>query len=300
MPIATGRNARTYQLKLTRAGALYIVLTLLLGFAAVNTGNNLLYLLVSALLGFMVVSGLLGQQNLQRLELRFPPGYELYAATDSLIEIELYNRRRWLPAFLIQIECGGEAVLVPLLATGNKVSRRLILNMPQRGLQSPDLVRLTSCFPINFFIRSRTLQLNQQLLVFPRPLKFALPVGEGESRQVMRTDLPLPGIDGEIRSIDDYRVGDPLKSIHWKLSAKSSGFKSKRQQRLGSPSLHLDLATIPGLQEEKLSRCTYLINFYSRRQRAIALRLGQKSYPAAIGKAHRLKLLAELARYDQR
>ena len=40
------------------------MLTLLLGFAAVNTGNNLLYLLVSALLGFMAVSGILGRLNL--------------------------------------------------------------------------------------------------------------------------------------------------------------------------------------------------------------------------------------------
>jgi len=42
-------------------------MTLLLGFAAVNTGNNLLYLLVSALLGFMAVSGVLGKWNLSRL-----------------------------------------------------------------------------------------------------------------------------------------------------------------------------------------------------------------------------------------
>jgi len=40
----------------------------LIGFAAVNTGNNLLYLLVSALLGFMAVSGVLGKWNLAGVE----------------------------------------------------------------------------------------------------------------------------------------------------------------------------------------------------------------------------------------
>ncbi|PLX76004.1 MAG: hypothetical protein C0615_07340, partial [Desulfuromonas sp.] len=66
-------------MKLTRAGTLYIVLTLLLGFAAVNTGNNLLYLLVSALLGFMAVSGLIGRYNLARLRVDFLPPPEIYA-----------------------------------------------------------------------------------------------------------------------------------------------------------------------------------------------------------------------------
>jgi uncharacterized protein (DUF58 family) len=275
-------------------------LTLLLGFAAVNTGNNLLYLLVSALLGFMVVSGVLGQQNLQRLEVRFRPGYELYAATNSTLDIELLNRRRWLPAFLIRLEMADDAVLLPLLATGQKSQLRLTLSMPQRGLQPVPQIKLTSCFPINFFIRSRIIRSAQQLLVFPQPLICALPVGDGDSRQARRDELPLPGFDGEIRGIDDYRAGDPLKSIHWKLSARHAGYKSKRLTQLGAPSLQLDMQTLPGTLEEKLSRCAYLINHYSRQQRPVGLRLDQQLLPSAQGSAHRQKLLAALALYDQR
>ena len=272
----------------------------MLGFAAVNTGNNLLYLLVSALLGFMVVSGILGQQNLQRLEVRLRPGHELYAATNSSLDIELHNRRRRLPAFLIQLEIAEAAVLFPLLATGRKSQQRLTLRLPRRGLQPLPPIKLTSRFPINFFTRSRTIDSDQQLLVFPHPLKCTLPAGNGDSRQARQAELPLPGIDGEIRSIDDYRAGDPLKSIHWKLSARHEGYKSKRHQRLGSPALQLDLESIPGTLEEKLSRCTYLINHLSRRQRPIGLRLGRMLLPPALGRRHRQKMLAELAVYAQR
>ncbi len=275
-------------------------MTLLLGFAAVNTGNNLLYLLVSALLGFMAVSGVLGQRNLQRLEVRFRPGYELYAATDSSLDIELHNRRRWLPAFLIQLEIAEAAVLFPLLATGRKSQQRLTLRLPRRGLQSLPPIKLTSRFPINFFIRSRTINSEQPLLVFPQPMKCTLPVAAGGSREARLVELPLPGLDGEIRSIDDYRVGDPLKSIHWKLSARHAGYKSKRQQQLGAPALLLDLESFPGTLEEKLSRCTYLINYFSRQQRPIGLRLDQKLLPAPPGHRQRQKMLAELAVYAQR
>ena len=275
-------------------------MTLLLGFAAVNTGNNLLYLLVSALLGFMAVSGVLGHQNLQRLEVRFRPGYELFAATDSILDIELHNRRRWLPAFLLRLEIAEAAVLFPLLATGQKAQQRLSLRMPQRGLQPAPPIRLTSCFPINFFVRSRTLNSAQQLLVFPQPLPCALSAGAEDSYQNRQDDLPLPGGDGEIRAIDDYRPGDPLKAIHWKLSARHRGFKSKRLNQLGSSSLVLDLQLLPGSREEQLSRCTYLVNRYSQQQRPVGLRFNQQLLPPAVGGVQRQKLLAALALYAER
>ena len=248
----------------------------------------------------MTLSGVLGQQNLQRLELRFRPGYELYATIPSSLEIELCNQRRWLPAFLLRLEISGEIMFFPLLAAGHKLPQRLLLSMPMRGTQPFPPDRVTSCFPINFFIRSRTLHTTQQLLVFPCPLKSALPTGEGVGKQTRQNELPVPGSDGEMRSIDDYRPGDPLKSIHWKLSARHAGFKSKRQTRLGSPALQLDLQALPGSFEERLRRCTYLINYSCRQNRPVGLRLDNKRFPAALGSSHRLKLLAELARYDQR
>ncbi len=286
-------------MKLTRAGALYIALTLLLGFAAVNTGNNLLYLLVSALLGFMAISGLLGQQNLQRLEVRFFPANELYAATASAVEVELLNRRKWLPAFLICVETDSTAAQFPVLAATVKQRRKISLTLPLRGYQSLPTVRITSRFPINFFVRSRHLQLEQQVLVFPRPLAGDLPAGATESRQNRQEDLAQMGADGGLRSIDNYREGDPLKSIHWKHSARHEDYKVKRLHRLGAPSLLLDFAELPGSVEEKLSRCTYLINHHARQQQAIGLRLPERSFSPAIGSAHRHKLLTELALYDR-
>lgn len=45
-----------------KAGFFYILLTIFLGVAAVNTANNLIYLVVSALLGFMGISGFFRRQ----------------------------------------------------------------------------------------------------------------------------------------------------------------------------------------------------------------------------------------------
>ena len=60
---------------------MYIAITLLLGFAAVNTGNNLLFLVVSGLLAFMSVTGLAGMTNLKGLTPELVPPVEIFAGS---------------------------------------------------------------------------------------------------------------------------------------------------------------------------------------------------------------------------
>lgn len=286
-------------MKLTRAGGVYIAITLLLGFAAVNTGNNLLYLMVSALLGFMAISGLLGQQNLQRLTVKVLPSDNLYANLPGQVEIELANRRSWLPAFLISVEIGAGKTLFPVIGAGHRERLALSLTLSTRGYQPLPPVWVLSRFPINFFIRSRRLQVSQQLLVFPQPKFASIPFGHGDSRNVRRYDVAEPGVDGDLRSIDAYQSSDPIKSIHWKLSARHEEYKVKRLHRLGAPSLLLDLDDFSGSLELRLSQCTFLINQLTRQQRPVGLRLGDRLLSPGTGRLQQLKLLSELACYDR-
>jgi len=48
-------------IKINKAGYIYILLTILVGFSAVNTANNLVYIIASALLSYMLVSGISGE-----------------------------------------------------------------------------------------------------------------------------------------------------------------------------------------------------------------------------------------------
>ncbi|MCF6179372.1 MAG: DUF58 domain-containing protein, partial [Geopsychrobacter sp.] len=171
--------------------------------------------------------------------------------------------------------------------------------MTPRGVHRLPSLRIASCFPINFFVRYRRQELQQQMLVFPRPLVATVPDSAGDSRQAQQKDLPQSGIDGELRGIDNYRDTDPLKSIHWKLSARHDEYKVKRQHRLGAPSLVLDLEDFSGPLEDRLGRCSFLVDQLSRQQRAVGLRLGEQFFPPRHGTAHRHKLLTELALYGQ-
>ena len=277
---------------------MYILLTLLLGFAAVNTGNNLLYLLVSALLGFMAASGLLGQKNLQNVTVSCLPGQELYAGIQSSATIKVSNRHRFWPVFLVRIEIGGHFFLAPVIPAGQGVTGRIPLTIARRGYQPlPDL-RIGSCFPVNFFVRSRRLTEEQQLLVFPAPSNTARPSVEAATSAAWVQESTARGSEGDIHSIGDYVPGDPLKSIHWKLSARQQNLKIKQLNRPFSESVVIDLDELPGGVEARLSQGCYLINHHYRQGRAVGLRLADRWWAPALGDSHKYRLLKALALYD--
>ena len=62
--------------------------------AAINTGNNLLYLLVSALLALIVVSGILSEQAMRGLALTPITPEELYAGRPARHGAPVANRKR--------------------------------------------------------------------------------------------------------------------------------------------------------------------------------------------------------------
>ncbi|TFG89670.1 MAG: DUF58 domain-containing protein [Gemmatimonadales bacterium] len=275
-------------------------MTLLLGFAAVNTGNNLLYLLVSALLGFMAVSGVLGRWNLARLSLRCIPPAEVFDGVPTLLGIELVNGRRRLPVCLLEIALGAEQVLFPLVEPGTSRRRALTFTLTGRGWQKLPPVQVRSRFPINFFIRSLTLVVADPVLVFPAPRPCPLPwqADAGGSRGAAPTTHK--GMEGEVSRIGDYSGGEPLRLIHWKLSARHDQLKVKELSATRRAPVILDLATVPGTGlEERLRSASYLVQLLLRDGRPVGLRAGNTLLPARHGHPHKLRLLRTLALYDR-
>ena len=271
-------------------------MTLLFGFAAVNTGNNLLYLLVSALLGFMAVSGFLGQHNLQSVALTIPATGEFYAGLPGVLRFRLANRRR-LPVFLLTVSVGDEQQLFPVLSPGERRDGHLHVTLPRRGYQPLPPVLLSSPFPVNFFVRSRQLDPSRDCLVFPRPRPVPWPYGAGNDSGPARVELLGRGQDGELRGIVGYRAGDPLKMIHWKLSARQPELQVKQLGRQGTSSIMLIPDEWPGPLDIRLGRAAYLLERALSKHCAVGLRLGDRTIAPAFGSRHRHRLLKELAVY---
>jgi uncharacterized protein (DUF58 family) len=95
------RDAVDYDV--TRIGIIYVVLALVIGVAALNTGNNLLYIVVAAMLAAILVSGIVSALVLRDLELDVHVPEHVFAGQPVMGRILLRNPRRWLPALSIHV-----------------------------------------------------------------------------------------------------------------------------------------------------------------------------------------------------
>src|SRR6202162_1046539 len=80
--IGTVRIREAFDYDVTRVGIIYVVIVLLIGIAALNTGNNLLYIVVAAMLAAIVVSGVASAVVLRELELELKIPDHIFAETE--------------------------------------------------------------------------------------------------------------------------------------------------------------------------------------------------------------------------
>jgi len=99
--VGAGKMREALDFEVTKAGALYAVVVLLIGIAALNTGNNLLYIVVAAMLAAIVVSGIASWLCLRGLELEMKIPDHIFAGTEVPGTLCVRNPRRWIPSLSI-------------------------------------------------------------------------------------------------------------------------------------------------------------------------------------------------------
>jgi uncharacterized protein (DUF58 family) len=95
------RDAIDYEV--TRVGVFYMVAVVLIAVAALNSGNNLLYIVVACLLGAILVSGLASAIVLNALELDVNLPEHIFAGQPIKGRLLLHNPRKRLPSFSIGV-----------------------------------------------------------------------------------------------------------------------------------------------------------------------------------------------------
>jgi uncharacterized protein (DUF58 family) len=92
-----------FDFDVTKIGIVYVAIVLLIGIAALNTGNNLLYIVVAAMLAAILVSGIASAVVLRNLELDVRLPEHLFAGRPMLGRIALRNQGRLLPSFSVNV-----------------------------------------------------------------------------------------------------------------------------------------------------------------------------------------------------
>lgn len=228
-----------FKLKLTRWGAIYLLALLVLGFAAVNTGNNALMGLLGLALASYAVSGLWSREVLGRTELQVAAlPRDVFAGRPVVVEVELVNRSRWFPAYgLVLSDAAGHRLLVEaLLAPGARCRRGVKLEFPARGWTELGPWTLEVLLPLGFFVKSKRLAQERRILVYPRllPSATAAPGGAGGGRSLETFDDR--GREGDVVQLRPYRDGDDSRQMHWKQTARQQRpIVVDRQRRAAAP-----------------------------------------------------------------
>jgi uncharacterized protein (DUF58 family) len=101
--VAVSRIHDAIDYDVTRVGVIYVVAVLVIGIAALNTGNNLLYIIVAAMLAAVLVSGFASAAVVRGLEVELRLPEHVFAGELFSGAIVLRTRRRWMPAFSISV-----------------------------------------------------------------------------------------------------------------------------------------------------------------------------------------------------
>ncbi len=223
----TWRRLRAWRrIRFTTGGAVFTAGAFAIGFAAVNTGNNLLYLLLGAMLGFIALSGWLSEQVLRGLTVtrRTPQGVTV--GRTFRITYHVTNRKPRFPTLAVHlIEEGLPGIAcIGRLDPRESVTVRSENHFIKRGVYRLEALTLSTAFPFGLFTKERDLTLPGELVIWPRadrPVSMPAPPGGTSRPRYSDVSGVTVGARGEFRGLREYRVGDDPRDIHWRSTART-------------------------------------------------------------------------------
>ena len=232
------------KLKFTREGKYYLGITLGVGFAAINTGNNLLYLLLGMLLSLIVVSGVMSDLSLRHLTVtrRLPARAQVGRA--HLVEIEVYNHKKRIPSYAIEVEdlragqpADKRCFFLKISPSSAQVAayRR---TPARRGRDRHTGFRIATRFPFGLFEKSREVEAEGDLIIYPAVDPVRLPA-EDAGRREGGTSLSGRGGGDETYGLRPMREGDDPRDIYWKKSTVRDQLVLRERARETRPDVQI-------------------------------------------------------------
>ncbi len=251
------------------------------------------------MLSFMGISGIFGKINLSKIDVTIKIPEEIYAGIPAPIKVELKNNKKFFPVILAKIKIFDKDKIFLSVDKKSKDSIFIELKFNKRGIYNLEKISICSVFPFNFFTRCRNLQKNVQFLVFPKAKPCKILSDEGNTKEKKGEKFSnKTGYENELISIRNYKIGDPLKYISWKATAKTDKLKTKELSSSSFNPVLIDFNEIPANNlEEKISCTTFLILDFYKKGVPVGLKIDKTVYKPDLSKNHKIKLLKELAKY---
>ena len=225
--------------KLTREGAVYIGGVFVVALAALNSGNNLLFMILASLLAGILVSGVLSRIVLTGVEMKLELPEHIFAGQPILAAAELRNEKQTLPSFSLRV-VGEEKksqqqiltrpVYFPYIPRQQLARQSVELVFPRRGVYRQEAFGIRTKFPFGFLQKTRKVESPMEVVIYPpvaptEEFYEILPLVSGELESFAR------GRGHDLYSIRNYEPGDGARAVDWKASAKTGALKVREFTR---------------------------------------------------------------------
>lgn len=235
VPVLARRTALRWigykmEYRISREGWIYILGIFLVALAALNTGNNLLFLILACLIAIILMSGILSSITLSGIEMRLELPEHIFAAQPVRALVELQNEKLTLPSFSLRVEAvrrkdSPGAVMLetpvyfPYVPKHDRIQQHVPVTFPRRGVYSQDAFRIVTRFPFGFLQKARRIDLKSEALVYPsveptRDFLEILPGMQGALESLAK------GRGQDLYALRDYQPRDSSRHVHWKASAR--------------------------------------------------------------------------------
>ena len=314
-----------FPLEVTSGGAIFVLILLVVGFAAWNTGNNLLFMIFSLLCSSLFVGGVAARASLRDLivSARFPD--HIFAGEAAPVIVTLRNAKRVLPSFSILIEARGPTSSEPGKQTNRRrlrfskrplayftyiprraaAEQRVEQLFANRGHVLINGFELSTRFPFGFFrFRRRLRARDVDIVVYPKPKPVGdelhlLPTYAGRMVSTRR------GAGQDLFSLRDYQPQDDLRYIDWKATARSRNltvreFTAEDERRI---TIALDTRDLSGADRENflarfeagVVQAASLLKHFVDERAEVRLMLGDDRGRYGSGLKHQYDCLRRLA-----
>jgi uncharacterized protein (DUF58 family) len=215
--------------RLTREGIVYLGVVAVLILACVNTGNNLLWMLLSCAIAGLLISGALSRAVLRGIELKFDMPEHVFAEQPVVAELELRNEKQAWPSFSLRVVGANKKdagqiltrpVFFPYIPRQASARQKVELTFPHRGNYRQDAFGIRTRFPFGFFEKTRQVDSRLEIIVYPKVAPTdhfyeVLPLLSGEMASNFR------GRGHELHSLRDYLYTDSARFVDWKVTARA-------------------------------------------------------------------------------
>jgi uncharacterized protein (DUF58 family) len=297
------------RLRPTRAGWVFCGLSFGVGFAALNTGNNLLYLVLALMLAFLVLSGVMSEAALRGIRVRRRIPRDLFAGSSTGVGLEISNHQPRVPAFAIVVEDRVIEAEQPERAAGRAFALRIDagatelrfyqLSPTRRGVVKFVRFQVYTRFPFGLFSKSLSIDAPAESLVFPAVEPVRIPPNFGAARGGGESVAGPHGTGANAVGLREFRDGDSIRRIHWRSSLRHRQLFVSEVESENEAEIEVRLKT-RGVRagepfEQRVSWAASEIVALLDAQNRVSLSTDDSCFPADSGTRHRARLLSFLA-----